>query len=493
MNLALQFSTKGLKLFTISYLALPVLLFFIFWIKPIYSIILIVVFLYSFYQYSKNSKKSYLAIPLWQLISVVIIVGIWVFISGAGGWGFQSPDLAKHSSIYKDIIENGSPTSYIYHSKKIYLSAYLGYYISIPLIFGSLPWPIMMSIITIFTFLGAILGVFWFCILAKSFSPKWVLFFMLVGGLDFAGLINGEGITKAFSIIREDFYNKLPFFAISIDPKMLLLYEGNTHSLFWGPQHALVCWLATGLFTYEWFVEKSIKYSPVYLILVPFWSPFILLGLTPIIIYQTIKDGIKKYLILSNLAMIPIFIVIIWFVNSVPVANLEKGFIFYKPDRLLNYLYEIKAYLFFVFFEVIIWLIPTYLILKKNKESKSLLFFIAIILCLVPMYKLGKWNDFVQRVSMPALFILWILVAQAWQVNKKLIFNALFSVLLIVGSWDSVYHILFSLKVTNYKIKYTAQPYEKVTNFVETSEREKWPIEQSFAPDSASFFRYLGK
>ena len=63
--------------------------------------------------------------------------------------------------------------------------------------------------------------------------------------------------------------------------------------------------------------------------------------------------------------------------------------------------------------------------------------------------------------------------------------------LLILGSWDSIYHILFSLKITDYKLKYTAVHVDQVSNFVETSKREKWPIEQSFASDSASFFKYL--
>ncbi|MES2796791.1 MAG: hypothetical protein V4683_12545 [Bacteroidota bacterium] len=490
------FSIKSLKLLSIGYLALPVILFFIFWLKPAIAIFLVGILAYSFYRYFKNEQPSEtIKIPYLQLFGILAILSVWVFISGAGGWGAQSPDLSKHSSIFKDIIENSTPISYLYNGQKIYLAAYLGYYIPVPLLFGWLSWPAMMFLVTIWTLIGALIGVLWFCILVESFSIKWVLFFVLVGGLDFAGLIHNIGLVDSLKVLFEKFYDTLPFFAIQIDQKMLLLYQANTHSLFWGPQHALICWIATGLFFYDWQKHQNIQNSPLYLVLVPFWSPFILMGLAPFIVYQVFKDGFQKYISWQNLLLIPIFLIIIWFVNSVPVTNLEKGLIFYQPERLLNYLGELKAYTFFLFFEIIVWAIPAYLIFKKSNNKKSLfvLIFITILLIIIPIYKLGKWNDFVQRVSMPALFFLWVLVAQSWKQTKSIGLKITFILLFIIGSWDSVYHLLFSLKATNYKIKYTAIRYEKVTNFVETSKREKWPIEQSFAPDSASFFRYLAR
>jgi hypothetical protein len=491
-----SFPIKHLKLLSISYLSLPILLFLVFWVKPIISFFLIALFFYSFYIYLKNQIVNVkIEIPLWHLLVFLTIITLWVFISGAGGWGFQSPDLSKHSSIYKDIIEKGAPVGYNYHGKNIYLSAYLGYYITVPLLFGWLGWPMLMFLTTIWTLIGAILGLAWFCVLVKSFSPWLVLFFILIGGLDIAGFFFNNGFENSIFILINKFYDNQPFWAIRIDPKLLLLYQTNTHSLFWGPQHALPCWIGAGMFFYEWIQEKNIRFSPIYLVIIPFWSPFILLGLAPFIVYQLIKDKLNGYFRISNLFLIPIFITIIWFINSVPVSNLEKGLIFYQPDRILDYFGQIKAYLFFLIFEVMIWLLPCYIIFRKenDKEKIFLLLFIAIILSIIPLYKLGKWNDFVQRVSMPSLMLLWVLVINAWQMNKKLIFSILFSFIMALGSWDSIYHLLFSLKVTDYKIKYTAQPYENVTNFVETSEKEKWPIEQSFAPDSASFFRYLGK
>ncbi len=495
----IKFSIKSLKILSISYLAIPIVLFFIFWLKPIIAVLLLFLLGYSFIKFIKNEQKNVIVNwPILQFLLIILLVTIWVFISGAGGWGFQSPDLSKHSSIYKDIITQGTPTSYIFGNKTIHLAAYLAYYIPIPLVFGGFEWQTMMFLVTIWTFLGAFIGITWFLVLINSFSIRWVLFFILVGGLDFAGLVHNIGIGDALKTVFTNFYNTLPFFSIQIDPKMLLLYEGNSHSLFWGPQHALPCWIATGLFFYEYFYENNIKKSPIYLVLIPFWSPFILLGIAPFILIKLFEGDIKKYFSSQNLALIPVFATIIWFVNSVPVAELDKGLIFYKPDRLLNYLQEIKAYFFFLFFEVIVWLTAVYIFLKYEKTANfdkekylKILFQVAIILCLIPIYKLGKWNDFVQRVSMPALFILWVLVAIAWQKTKKLYLKIIFTLLFFIGSWDSAYHILFSLKVTDYKLKYTAVSPEKVTNFVETSIKEKWPIEQSFAPDSASFFRYM--
>ena len=238
--------------------------------------------------------------PLQQIIPLIGLIIIWVFISGAGGWGFQSPDLTKHSSIYKDIITLGTPTSYSFGGKTIHLAAYLAYYLPIPILFGSFSWPIMMFFVALWTLIGATIGLTWFFILINSFSIRWLIFFIFVGGLDFAGLVHNIGISAAFNAISSQFYETLPFFSLQTDPKMLLLYEGNSHSLFWGPQHALPCWIATGMFFYEFYHENEIKNSPIYLVLLPFWSPFILMGLAPFVIYQLFSSELKKYFSIQN-------------------------------------------------------------------------------------------------------------------------------------------------------------------------------------------------
>jgi hypothetical protein len=199
---------------------------------------------------------------------------------------------------------------------------------------------------------------------------------------------------------------------------------------------------------------------------------------------------------LSNFSLIPIAIVLYWFVNSIPMGSVDKGFIFYKQLRMLSYFEELKSYAFFVFFVFLIWAIPTYLVFKKSKEfdSNKILLFSIGVLMLIPLYKLGKYNDFVQRVSIPALFILQIMIVRAFVLAKKLlIYRFVFCIILVIGSWDPLYFILLSLKVTNYKIGYTAPDISKVPNYVNTSIEQKWPIYHSFAPDSASFFKFIAR
>jgi hypothetical protein len=495
------FSIKTLKIISISYLALPIILFLIFWVKPIFSIPLLSTFIYSFIIFFKSEDKTpKTTISYFNFICFLAIIAIWLLLSGSGGMGFQSPDITKHNSIFKDIIASPFPTSYIFEGKKMYLSAYIGYHITIPVLFSWLPWPIMMHLVTLWTYLGVIIGLCWFGILVGSFSPKWFVFFIFIGGIDIAAFVYSAGFEATINLIKSDFYEKIPFFATNIDPNLKLYYQSNTYTLFWGSQHAIPAWIGTGMFFYDWEKQKDITKSPLYLILIPFWSPFILIGLTPFILYQLLVDGLKKYLTIQNLILIPLFIILVWFVNSVPVSDLDKGFLFYKPARLLGYLNEIKLYLIFLFLEVIIWAIPLYYFWKKEalanfktKENKLLLIFIVVILCLIPLYKLGKWNDFVQRVSLPALFMLWIFAGRVWQLSRSIFVKLSFTILLIMGSWDSLYHILFSLKVTENRIKYTALPFEKVTTVIETSKRENWPIEQVLAPDSATFFKYISK
>ncbi len=494
--MTVSLSVAKLKILTVAYLALPVLLFFITYLKPIFAIVCCGLYLYSFYHfYKKNiSNKVKIDIPLWQIMSCAVLLFVWVFISGSGGMGLMSHDHTKSSAIYKDIVENSLPVSYQYNGKTIYLATYLGYYLPMPILFGWLKWKFLMLAVALWTYLGVSLGMFWFCKLVNSFSPFVILFFIFVSGWDIAGLIHGIGFNGSFNLLIKEFYEHQPFFAIMIDKKMMLLYQSNTQTLFWSPQHAIASWIASGLFFYEFIYENDNKNSAIYLALLPFWSPFMLVGLLPFYLYSATKQGIKKYFIGSNFVLIPITLITLWFVNSIPIGNVDKGFLFYKPERLLGYFDEFETYLFFIFFEVLIWAIPIYLIFKKYAEKKwvNLFLFSILVLLIIPFYKLGKFNDWSQRVSMPALFLLWVMVARSYFLAKKnIIYKIILGVILVIGCWDPLYFVLLSLKVTKYKIICTAPDIKKVPNYVQTSIQQKWPIYHSFAPDSASFFKYM--
>jgi hypothetical protein len=489
---------KKIKLVSVLYLTLPIILFFITWLKPIFGIIFIVLFLYSFYHFFNSNNKNIekLELPYWQVFSFLIVIFLWVFISGSGGMGLMSPDHTKSNAIYKDILTSSWPVSYKHEGKTIYLATYLAYYLPMPVLFGWLKWKFLMIAVALWTYLGISLGLFWFCKLVNSFSPLVLVFFILVCGWDIAGLIHNIGVTNSANILKNEFFEHQPFWAIITDPKMLLFIPSNTHTFFWSPQHAISGWLASGLFFYEYIKEKNNTNSAIYLALLPFWSPFVLVGLLPFYFLAAFKQGFLKYLKLSNFSLIPIAIVLYWFVNSIPMGSVDKGFIFYKQLRMLSYFEELKSYAFFVFFVFLIWAIPTYLVFKKSKEfdSNKILLFSIGVLMLIPLYKLGKYNDFVQRVSIPALFILQIMIVRAFVLAKKLlIYRFVFCIILVIGSWDPLYFILLSLKVTNYKIGYTAPDISKVPNYVNTSIEQKWPIYHSFAPDSASFFKFIAR
>ncbi len=489
-----KLSVKILKTVIVCYLALPFFIFFITWLIPTFSIPLCLILGFCTIRYIQAlSKEEFIEIPVWQALISTIIVFCWLGISGSGGMGMQWNDLMKPVAISKDIIENGNPILYQEAStgESFFLCQYMSFYITIPTLLGFLPWSAVMFISFLYTFFGAMLGLIWFWHLSGTFSPFVTLFFVLFCGIDFAGFAYSVGLKNAILALKNDFFGTQAFWGNTmIDPKMPFLYQSNTHSLFWSPQHALASWIGTGMFTYDFIHKKNIEQSPFYLALLMFLSPFIVIGILPFLFYSAIKKGFLGFFKIQNILMIPILLIIVWYMSSMKLAKIESGFIFYKADRLLHYFNQIKAFLIFWLADIGVWMIPVvYFYWKlKNDSFKSLAVLTIITLTLVPLYRFGVYNDWSQRVSMPGLFLTSILVVRVF-IESKLKLRLYFVLIFCLGAWDPIYFVANSLKTTNGKLAFQPNSYDSITTYYEACKKGRFPLNQTVAPISASFYQ----
>jgi hypothetical protein len=487
---------KHLKVFTAYYLLLPVGVFFVFWLKIFFAVPLVSIIIYCAYHYASSQPSIKVKITVPQLIFIVLIAIFWVSHSGIGGFGVQTVDHAKYNSMFKELVENEPPVKAIYQNQKIFLSAYLGYYISIPLLFKSwLSWPVLMLILNIYTTIAVIATFLWIGILVGHFKPWVYLIFIFFSGIEILPYLFQNG-SSALTNLYNNFWGVQPFWSTMLDADSKLFLRSNTHALYWGVPHAISCWLGMSLFFYEFNSEKNISKSPIYLVPISFWSPFILIGIAPFVIIFLFQNGIKKLISISNILLIPVLVIVIWFVTSVPVSKLEKGFVFHEFDRLKNLFTQISHYLIYYFSEVGIWLIIvlTIFMKNKNKELQKILFTISLCLLILPLYKLGKWNDWGQWVPAPSLFLLCIFVIKAVDVklNSNILKYSLVT-LLIMASWDPIYHIGFSISNLGLVSKNTLPAIDNVDSMVDSSVKREWPIEQTYANQEASFFKYMIK
>ena len=92
MNTALRMKNKWIPMLSLVYLAIPVLLFLSFWIKPVFSIPLIALILYSLIKTNQNANPFQLekTTSKGKIILILAILFGWVLLSGIGGFVWQN-------------------------------------------------------------------------------------------------------------------------------------------------------------------------------------------------------------------------------------------------------------------------------------------------------------------------------------------------------------------------------------------------------------------
>ncbi len=486
-----------LKILSVIYLGIPVLVLLLGWVRPLYSLPVSAMFLialFKYIQYNFHGNTEYYTLKTWQFLGVIILGTLWVSLSGIGGFGMLIHDHQKIYALTKDIIQRPWPVTYLYQGQHYYLAAYIGYHIVSPVLAGWISYNAATIFLFCFSSFGVLLGVFWFIILSKSKGLMALLFFMLIGGLDIAGYFLQNGI--GFSI-REIMSGDFPqiFWSNSLDIDRFLIYHGNTNLLFWAAPHAVPCWVLSGLFFYELIVEKNIYNSPIYLFAMVFWSPFMLVGIFPYFIWYLFKNSLVPFFSLPNFFIIPAFVILFLFVNAVSVNEIDKGFIFSPLQNSTVFVKDFLKLAWFEFFEVGIWFMATWFLIRKEfwKESKTFLTIILIILICIPFYRLGKYNDWVQRVSMPSLFLLWSYLFRCYSFTKNTFSKLLFILIFSICSLDSVFHLYVSYKHNGLTFDHHPMKFEEVQPMPETSVNNGWPIEQILATGEPFFFKYLAK
>jgi hypothetical protein len=132
---------KNLKIFTVSYLLIPNLIFILTWLNPFWATLGFLVSIYSLYCFvlaTKKCKEDFLVLrvdkikprTLIYLAIFTIILGI-LFSLGNFGWG-QSYDYHKHNTIIRELIEKPFPVVYENETRYGILQepAILGYYMA---------------------------------------------------------------------------------------------------------------------------------------------------------------------------------------------------------------------------------------------------------------------------------------------------------------------------------------------------------------------------
>lgn len=483
-----------IKLFSLVYISFALFPFFLGWTRLEYGIplsLLLGLGYINFYKSLDFSHKEYFSKK--SLIFALIIVVIWVGFSGAGGMGYQYSDLFKSNTLIKDLTLNSWPLEYDVAGEKMYLSHYLSYYLPGPALVGFIGYKWAQLFLFFYTLLGISLGVFWLGRFAKGNLGSFAFFFVLFGGIaSFALLFKYGG--QAFGQLWDRVINHGYLFWLNSQNVIPLNYITICDMLYWTPQHVIPALFGVGFILNDVFIDRDIRFLPFTVSLLAMWSPLVLVGILPFFLFGLFYrrfDGIWHY---TNLIIAPIiFGVVAVFLLAIESQDLIKHFILTDlSERGISIGDQVWVYLQFIFFEVLIWAIPVFWVLKSDFEKghKVLFGLTILLLTCIPLYRFGLWNDWCNRVSMPALVILAIFAFKAFKMAKsikKLVLGFIF----ILGTHGATIGILGSFIDSGYFFKFNPPSQNAVLTLHEIC--VGYPIAQFVASEDAFFFKYVAK
>lgn len=457
----------------LSYLCIPLLIFAFGWLKPVYATLFVILVIAcsilvlsstQFERYSFDSKKCRI---LW--ISLLLLF-IWVFISGIGGYGLQSWDFHSRNALFHDLISHSWPVHYDYsHVPEMAAmfgdSGRLVYYFNFFLpaaLFGKIfGW----NTANFFLFFWSFTGVLLVTALIYRFFRKasvWILLaFIFFSGMDIlASMGTAAGMDKMplFASILNALWGtqQLEWWAGSV-----FQYSSFTTQLFNVFNQAIPAWIIT-LIVLQLKERKSLFF---YYSLLLLYAPLPFLGLLPFVLYQffhmrknklpfvdakesTLRKTIKAiwesnrdWLTFQNLAgggVIMLISIAFLFQN---VGHHPSGFIWqFQPN------FAALIFIFFVFCLLEFLLLG--LLLNFSNAPRDLLWLSILSLLVIPLFKYGLWNDFAMRVSIPALLVLFLLSISALQrkANAFSILELLIILILLVGAITPFHEIHRSIE-----------------------------------------------
>lgn len=443
------------------YFLSSIFLLLLFWFKFYISIPIIGIMIYIFYKFYSN--KSYLKeeeyknlFNLKKWVILIVLVVIFSFLSGAGGYFYQNWDYNARNAVLNDLIEYKWPVVYNYNlvdSKimgfnKGILSYYFTYWLpaaGIGKIFG-------YQCANVFMLFYQILGLLlFFYFLARYFRKINIRYFFIF-----------------FSFSGADIIGRFIFSCINGNPIDVMSFIGTMHidtfgeyfcfssfvtQVFWVFNQAIPAFIITLLMLNE----KNYSNIGIFMLLLLPFAPFPAVGLLYLIIIFTLFGfecrekfnlfRVKELFSIQNLlcfvSVLPI--ILLFFMNA---GGHNSGLIFFREGIQGNILNIMVKYLILMILEVYI-----YILLVSNKTNCKLLLLVGLFLSIIPFYYIGIGLDFCNRVSIPLLIIVLLYVIKYLNMkesfsNKNLVKSICLIIFLIISSITGMNEIRRSIYMT---------------------------------------------
>jgi len=418
---------------TLIYLAIPFVVFFVGWLRWPLAILMTILLGAAVWTAVRQLLPDRPSVNFREFVPgtavncAVAFAGLvfLLYISGVSGFGFQTLDWQKHFAIVNDLARNPWPVLYPANDSwpvARYLTYYFAYYLpaaSVASWVGPLAGDITLFL---WTFLGVWLSCLWVSRLCGSYSwLVWAVWFGL-GGMDVIGILLRSTVADYTPIRIDGWWAGFGVFA------------ANTELLLWVPQHLVGGWLTTGLILWHgehWCdsvrgpTQTDLPVFPICLLtaaLSTLWSPFVTVGLAPFVILIAWRRGLpalvrqvaRNSLVTAGAAATGLLSAI--FLSSVSREAVPSGWSFLHGSW--KFWLMKAAFVCLLNFGIQAALVLSLLRLRHAKDSsRTWVWVAAITLTLIPLYSAGAYNDFMMRVSIPALFVVHVMMLRTLRVE----------------------------------------------------------------------------
>jgi len=418
---------KILPICAYTFLALPFLIFSLGYLKLYIGIPVGICICVSFFFAVQSTSIPLFSFSKQDVIKLYIalcVILIWVYLSGIGKFVWQNQDHEFRNQIFELLVHKQWPVaSSSMGGGDNSLVYYIGFWLPAALIgklFG-------LAAGFYFQYFWAVFGIccmfMLICAIRKKISLKTLIILIFFSGLDYIGTtLEYRHIVHPFRIYHMEWWSGY------------FQYSSMTTQLFWVFNQSIAAWVAVPLL-----LSQKSKKNIFFILGILFISSFFpFMGLLPIAAYMIVKniknnvDSNISYLASTRVIFnfqnligggLSGIVTFLFFISSVHTSN--PGSISYTQD--MSY-YWVKYAVFFIL-EAGIYLALVW----KSQKMNPLYYILAVCLLVFPFFNFPDAN-FHMRASIPALFILMLMVIDEVEVmkNRKIVYAII--LVLCIGS-----------------------------------------------------------
>lgn len=403
----MKIKIKGIAVAAFIYMYSAMAVFFAGWLRPAWAIGICVVlgigFILGMRSWCHEMEDTVFLSKRTLCIGVLLVL-FFCWHTGIGAFTGQAGDWMKHNAVMHDLAEKEWPVIYQTDYGESMLCYYTGFYL-LPAIAGKIFGSFRAAELAQYALAAAGIFLLWILVI-KAGEIKSRKGQILCLGLLFvfsSGMLP-LGQTVCGSLYPDNF----PFGSHEwMNPETVRIqYTSNWSLLKWVPGQAVVPWLATVLLLLR--PHKTQNYVLIGLPVL-LYSGFAMVGVAAMMLAVYLCDIVqgrwqraKKAFSASNILLAAAGCVqVFYFWGNISGSKPE-----YLGFHWLDYGKKPEFYFIFCFF-----MFGFYALLLFKENRKNYLYWITIAaLSVYPRFSMGLYNDFTMRTSIPALFVLMILI-----------------------------------------------------------------------------------